>query len=109
MKLKILAMLFVAGLFCFSWTEDVSAQDRGFSRGTLMRRYDAQDWSRFRYYPYVYYEQNFRPADAYRSADDLYYRYPRFMQVPTYNPAWQNYYPVPRRFHEGKHFLVDIF
>ncbi|MDD3587542.1 MAG: calmodulin-binding protein [Thermoguttaceae bacterium] len=109
MKLKILAVLFIAGLFCFSWTGDASAQDRGFSRGTLMRRYDAQDWSRFRYYPYVYYEQNFRPAEQYRSADDLYYRYPRYMQVPTYNPAWQNYYPVPRRFHEGKHFLLDVF
>ncbi len=54
------------------------------------------DWARFRYYPYGYYPHNFNAG-------------PAGMQVPKYNPAWQNYYPVPRRFHEGKHFILDVF
>lgn len=54
------------------------------------------DWTRFRYYPYGYYPHNFNAG-------------PASMQVPKYNPAWQNYYPVPRRFHEGKHFILDVF
>jgi len=54
----------------------------------------AQDWARFRNYPYGYYPQNFGAPD---------------MSVPKYNPRWQNYYPNPRRFHEGKHFLLDVF
>jgi len=53
-----------------------------------------QDWARFRNYPYGYYPQNFGAPD---------------MSVPRYNPRWQNYYPNARRFHEGKHFLLDVF
>lgn len=54
------------------------------------------DWERFRYYPYGYYPHNFKAGAP-------------SMQVQKYNPAWQNYYPVPRRFHEGKHFILDVF
>lgn len=109
MKIKLLAVLFVVGLFSLFFTENTSAQTNVVSQGTNSRRYDAEDWGRFRYYPHVYYKQNFRPVQEYRSAEDLYYRYPRHMQTPMYNPYWQNYYPVPRRFHEGKHFLLDVF
>lgn len=109
MKYKLLALLFVLSIFALLRTENASAQDYAQTRPMSMRRYDAQDWQRFQYYPFVYYRQNFRPLQDNRSADDLYYRYPKFMQVPTYNPYWQNYYPVPRRFHEGKHFVLDVF
>ena len=55
---------------------------------------EMQDWARFRNYPYGYYPHNFGTHD---------------MSIPGYNPAWQNYYPAPRRFHEGKHFHLDVF
>lgn len=55
---------------------------------------EAQDWARFRNYPYGYYPHNFAPSD---------------MRIPGYNPAWQNYYPVGRRYHEGNHFNLDVF
>ncbi|MBQ9873133.1 MAG: hypothetical protein IJM30_01610 [Thermoguttaceae bacterium] len=55
---------------------------------------EAQDWVRFRNYPYGYYEHNFAPAD---------------MRIPGYNPAWQNYYPAARRYHTGHHFNLDVF
>lgn len=109
MKIKVLAVLLVAGLFSLAMASESQAQGRIISRGTSTRTYDGQDWTRFQYYPYFYYPQNFKPASEYRSADDLYYRYNRSMQTPMYNPYWQNYYPVPRRFHEGKHFLLDVF
>lgn len=60
---------------------------------------EPQDWARFRHYPYAYYPHNFNEAGA----------NPAAMQVQKYNPDWQNYYPTPRRFHEGKHFLLDVF
>lgn len=55
---------------------------------------EAQDWARFRNYPYGYYPHNFGTPD---------------MTIPGYNPAWQNYYPTARRYHEGKHFILDVF
>ena len=55
---------------------------------------EAQDWARFRNYPYGYYPHNFGASD---------------MRIPGYNPAWQNYYPTARRYHEGKHFNLDVF
>ena len=56
---------------------------------------EMQDWARFRHYPYGYYPHNFNQGSS--------------MQLQRFNPAWQNYYPVPRRYHEGKHFLLDVF
>ena len=73
------------------------------------RTYTTQDWNRFYHYPYVYYPQNFWGSDYYRSSDSLYYRYPPEMQIPVYNNRWQNYYPVPQRYHQGHHFILDIF
>ena len=54
-----------------------------------------QDWNRFRYYPYAYYPHNFSEKPN--------------MSVPKYHPGYQNYYPVPRRYHEGSHFHLDVF
>ena len=54
-----------------------------------------QDWSRFRYYPYAYYPHNFSDKPN--------------MSVPKYQPGYQNFYPVPRRYHEGAHFHLDVF
>ncbi len=54
-----------------------------------------QDWNRFRYYPYAYYPHNFSDRPN--------------MSVPKYHPGYQNFYPVPRRYHEGSHFHLDVF
>lgn len=71
--------------------------------------YTAQDWNRFYHYPYVYYPQNFWGADQSRSRDNLYYRYPTQMRTPVYNRQWHNYYPQGRRYHQGHHFILDVF
>ncbi len=60
---------------------------------------ELQDWERFKHYPYGYYRHNFRDASGQPASTGL----------QTFNPAWQNYYPTPRRFHEGKHFILDVF
>jgi hypothetical protein len=60
---------------------------------------ELQDWARFKHYPYGYYPHNFRDASG----------QPAAMGLQMFNPAWQNYYPAPRRFHEGKHFILDVF
>lgn len=67
------------------------------------------DVSRFYHYPYVFYPQNFRGDDYYRSSNSMYYRYPKEMQIPVYNRAWHNYYPSSRRYHWGHHFILDVF
>lgn len=69
----------------------------------------AQNMDRFYHYPYVYYPQNYYANNYYRSADNMYYRYPAEMRIPVYNRNWHNYYPSPRRYHFGHHFLTDIF
>lgn len=71
--------------------------------------HSAQDMNRFYHYPYVYYPQNFWGNEYYRSAESNYYRYPQEMRIPIYNRGWQNYYPSPRRYHWGHHFITDIF
>lgn len=71
--------------------------------------YSTQDWNRFYHYPYVYYPQNFWGSDYYRSSESLYYRYPPEMQIPVYNNRWQNFYPEPRRYYQGAHFILDVF
>ena len=86
--------------------------------------YTSQDWNRFYHYPYVYYPQNFWGSEYYRSADSLYYRYPPEMRIPVYNRRWQNYYPNHRkrfydgmlhttnkgaRYHQGFHYILDVF
>lgn len=73
------------------------------------RTYSTQDWERFYHYPYVFYPQNYYGPDYYQSSDNLYYRYPPEMRIPVYNQKWQNFYPEPRRYHEGHHFIMDVF
>lgn len=73
------------------------------------RAYTTQDWNRFYHYPYVYYPQNFWGTDYYRSSEDLYFRYPPEMRIPVYNTKWMNFYPEERRYHQGHHFILDIF
>ena len=73
------------------------------------RTYSVQDWNRLYHYPYVYYPQNFWGADYYRSAEDMYFRYPPEMQIPVYNRQWHNEYPQNQRYYQGHHFLLDIF
>ncbi len=71
--------------------------------------YSTQDWNRFYHYPYVYYPQNYWGNEYYRSANDLYHRYPAEMRIPVYNRKWHNYYPNRRKYHSGHHFHLDVF
>jgi hypothetical protein len=70
---------------------------------------NSRDCDRFYHYPYVFYPQNFRGSDYYRSSDSMYYRYPPEMQIPVYNRNWHNEYPSSRRYHWGHHFILDVF
>ena len=87
--------------------DQAEAQQQAFGRSWGATT--AQSWDRFYHYPYVYYPQNYRSADYYRSADSLYHRYPQEMRVPVYNRKWHNYYPEGRRYHMGHHFILDVF
>ncbi len=69
----------------------------------------SQNYNRFYHYPYVTYPHNYYGNNYYRSADSLYYRYPKEMRIPVYNKAWHNYYPSSRRYHWGHQFVTDIF
>jgi len=71
--------------------------------------YSTQDWNRFYHYPYVYYPQNYWPQEYYRSADDLYNRYPPEMRVPLYDKKMYNYHREPKPYHSGKHYIMDVF
>jgi hypothetical protein len=77
--------------------------------GPMWAPTSSRDCSRFYHYPYVYYPQNFRGDEYYRSSDSMYYRYPPEMQIPVYNRHWHNYYPNQRRYHWGHHFILDVF
>ncbi len=90
-----------------------SAQNYGGSQGDYIRPrpypYAYSEWNRFYHYPYVFYPHNYAPDAYMQSAEDLYHRYPQEMRIPVYNRAWQNYYPKPRRYHQGHHFNLDVF
>jgi hypothetical protein len=64
------------------------------------------DWSRYYYYPYVYYPHNFHAPVQF---DNLYYRYPQERQIPVYNANWYNPYVMPHPYHRGHHFILDVF
>jgi hypothetical protein len=84
------------------------AQERAYGR-VWGGQYGRTDWERFYHYPYVWYPQNFWGNEYYRSSEDLYFRYPSEMRVPVYNRHWHNYYPESRRYHQGHHFILDVF
>ena len=73
------------------------------------RSYTTQDWNRFYQYPYITYPQNYWPQEYYRSADDLYKRYPPEMRIPIYNKRMYNYYKEPKPYHQGNHYIMDVF
>lgn len=99
----------ICGLaLCGAFTTKTATAQQAFNR-QWGRTYSTQDWNRFYHYPYVYYPQNFWGEEYYRSSEDMYYRYPPEMRIPVYNKAWQNYYPDPRRYHSGHHFMLDVF
>jgi hypothetical protein len=87
---------------------ETQAQERGFGASWGVRQ-SSQNLSRFYHYPYVTYPQNYWGNEYYRSADNMYHRYPPEMRIPVYNKAWHNYYPSPRRYHWGHHFITDVF
>jgi len=88
--------------------EESQAQQKGYGANWGARQ-TSSNLGRFYHYPYVTYPQNYWGSEYYRSADNMYHRYPPEMRVPVYNRSWQNYYPQPRRYHWGHHFLTDVF
>ncbi len=110
-ELRMIRGIFIAGLAAgllavCSADEAQAQQAYGRAWGST---YTTQDWNRFYHYPYVYYPQNFWGSEYYRSADSLYHRYPAEMRIPVYNRHWHNYYPSPRKYHSGHHFILDVF
>jgi len=99
----VVACVLLAGL-----TTSANAQDRAYGR-VWGGQYGRTDWERFYHYPYVWYPQNFWGSEYYRSAEDLYFRYPPEMRVPVYNKQWQSFYPENRRYHQGHQFILDVF
>ena len=91
-----------------SSADSADAQERAFG-AVWGQQNSAGNLQRFYHYPYVTYPQNYWGNNYYRSADSMYYRYPQEMRIPVYNRSWQNYYPAPRRYHWGNHFVTDIF
>jgi len=89
-------------------TTEARAEQQAFGRN-WGSTYSTQDWDRLYHYPYVYYPQNFWGTEYYRSADNMYYRYPPEMQIPVYNKQWHNEYPNARRYHKGHQFILDTF
>ncbi len=65
------------------------------------------DWSRFYYYPYVYYPHNFTRGNV--TYDHMYHRYPANRRIPVYNSNWYNFYPSEKPYYKGHHFILDIF
>jgi len=104
----VLIVFVAAAVLVLSDASTASAQQQAFDR-QWGRSYATQDWNRFYHYPYVYYPQNYRSEDYYKSSDSLYYRYPSEMRIPVYNKQWHNYYPEGRKYHRGHHFILDTF
>ena len=110
-RLMIVAVCVIA-FAAFNQAETASAQNKAF--GSTWGQQSSGgggsgNLARFYHYPYVTYPQNYWGNEYYRSADSLYHRYPPEMRIPVYNRHWHNYYPSPRRYHFGHHFLTDVF
>lgn len=103
-------LLIAATIACsyVAMTETASADQRAYGQ-TWGGQAGTRDWNRFYHYPYVYYPQNFYGQEYFRSSDSMYHRYPPEMRIPVYNKKWHNYYPSSRRFHQGHHFILDVF
>ena len=107
LRRAVLALVFGLALITLSATS-AQAQERAYNR-VWGGAYGQHDWDRFYHYPYVYYPQNFYGGDYYRSGQDMYHRYPQEMRQPVYNRQWHNEYPENRRYHQGHHFILDVF
>jgi hypothetical protein len=107
MRRALLAMLCACVVF-FSIASMTQADQRAFGR-VWGKSYSNNDWNRFYHYPYVYYPHSYWGNEYFRSAEDLYYRYPPEMRVPVYNKQWHNFYPGSHRYHMGHHFNLDVF
>lgn len=103
----IVAGVVAAAMAIASQPGTADAQQPGYAQSVGGQ--SSHNMDRFYHYPYVYYPQNYWSQNYYRSADNMYYRYPAEMRIPVYNRQWYNYYPTPRRYHFGHHFLTDIF
>ena len=105
---RIIFAVAVAALLIATMPADEAQAQQAYGRA-WGHTYTTLDWARFYHYPYVYYPQNFWGNEYYRSADSLYHRYPPEMRIPVYNRHWFNYYPSARKFHNGSHFVLDVF
>lgn len=99
---------FICAAMLVSICSQADAEERAFGRN-WGNTVGGQDWNRFYHYPYVYYPHNFHGSEHNRSSNSLYHRYPQEMRIPVYNRNWHNYYPNPRPFHHGHHFVLDVF
>jgi hypothetical protein len=104
----VLALVCAAAALATVGTVESALAQRAFGR-QWGRSYKYSDWDRLYHYPYVFYPQNFWSSEYFESADNMYFRYPPEMRIPVYNKQWQNYYPEPRRYHQGHHFYLDVF
>lgn len=102
------AVIAAAAVWFGGTTGTVQAQEHAYG-AVWGSNNSMQNMDRFYHYPYVYYPHNFWGNNYYRSAENNYYRYAPEMRIPVYNKRWHNYYPTPRRYHWGHHFLTDIF
>ncbi|TWU45247.1 hypothetical protein Q31b_04180 [Novipirellula aureliae] len=93
---------------CLATADSASADQRAYGQ-QWGGQPGPRDWNRFYHYPYVYYPQNFYSQEYFQSNGSMYQRYPQEMQIPVYNKNWHNYYPSSRRFHQGHHFILDVF
>ncbi len=104
----LIAAVCAVAFMAVSNADSANAQERAFG-AVWGQQNSAGNLQRFYHYPYVTYPQNYRGSNYFRSADSMYYRYPPEMRIPVYNRSWQNYYPTPRRYHWGHHFITDVF
>ena len=106
-RLTLIALLSAAALYV-AFSPSQAAAQQGFGR-TWGNTNTVQDWQRYYHYPYQYFPQNYQSPEYYKASSDPTNRYPVEMRVPKrYDPSWQNYYPAPRKYHFGHHFILDV-
>ena len=105
---RLFSVMLLAAALAAATQQECAAQGQAYGQnwGTA---YSNQDWDRLYHYPYTFYPHNYWGREYFRSADSLYYRYPKEMQIPVYNKKWHNYYPAGRPYHSGHHFILDVF
>lgn len=79
-----------------------------FNESWAKTSYHTQNWDRYYHYPYVMYPHNYWPQEYFRRNGDMMRPYPPEMRIPLYDRKNYNYYPEPKRFHQGNHYLIDV-